>query len=155
MSCRDWQPPRPQTVFVCCPECQTEYPRDVIAAVGPSKCGSCGETFVLRPRVGVVRLEPPTVTAPPARRPPVPAPVELTPQRFIRAADAHGSVSTSVRTSQTEKAEWQKAADASGMTTNGWMRRALSEALALERSSAAHPDHKPASRATPETKESR
>ncbi len=151
MTFRDYQPRRPTTQFVNCPECQTMFPRDLITAVGPTRCGVCGERFLIRNGAGVVRLMTPVVHVPPQAAPPPPASSPDQPRKmFLRtASDAHGSVSTSIRTSETEKADWKAAADAAGLSYNGYLRRALAEAVALDKANTAHPEHEPASRSTP------
>jgi len=103
------------------------------------------DDIVLRGGMGVSRLqEPPEASAasPAVVEPPA------KPKRF-RRPDATGKKSTSIRTSETELEEWQEAAAAAGESFNGWLRRSLAEAVALERANTQHPEGAPASRSTP------
>ena len=134
---RDWQPPRPPTVFWQC-RCGVEYPRGLVLELGLFDC-PCG---------AVVR-EPASPGAASAEgNEAVPGADDVKPKRF-RRADATGKASTSIRTSASELEEWREAAEANGESFNGWLRRNLGEAVALERAAARHPADAPASRATP------
>jgi hypothetical protein len=149
---RDYSFRRPGTRFVSCPspECFATYPAGLVRALGEMRCGSCGERFAFRRRVGLVRLDAPPADVQPPPLPEVESPVAADSSKPLRRDDVHGSVSRSVRTSETELAEWQEAADAAGMSLNGYMRRLVNEGVALDKASAAHPAHLPASKATRE-----
>lgn len=148
---RDWSPPRPNVPIACCPSCNHTYPRSLVAASGPVRCGApgCGTVFALRAGV-IVALYGPVAASeatPADLAAEKPAPVEVASRRR-RRGDAPTST-RSVRASDGQFAEWQEMADAAGVPLNTWVRRSLDEAAALERANTVHPDGVPASKATP------
>jgi hypothetical protein len=139
---RDYAYRRPVAPTVNCPECQAEYPRELVRALGEMRCGPCQRRVAFKANVGMVLLDdfPPAKVEQVPELPPPPAEaITSRLKRYVRG-DAAGKTTTTLRTSDTELDEWREAAEAAGMTLNGYLRRLVNEGVDLDRLNAL-PDH--------------